>query len=514
MERRMFLGSIAAAVAAAVATVRTAAGASPAGDNPALKPAVRGSGPLWSWTTAQLADAIRRGKVSSREATRSCLQRLQEVNPRVNAVAEVLEVEALKAADEADRWRARGGKLPPLLGVPITTKINADMAGHPTTNGVVAFKEALAKEDSASVANLRTAGAVIIGRSNVPAFSFRWFTDNDLYGATLNPWDPTLTPGGYSGGAACAVAVGIGALAHGSDIAGSVRYPAYACGVTGIRPSVGAVASYNPSATAARTITTQVMSVQGLLARSVSDLRLGLPALAARDVRDPWWQPMPIPPQGKRKGVRVALLGKLEGYEADPEVAAGLANAAKALGDAGYEVEEASPPHFTEIAELWSPLVMAESRLGFAQVIEKLGDPKVKKAMATWLEITPDLDLRTFSAGFGRRDQILREWRVFLQKYPILVTPPSWMKPFPVDFDQQGAETFRRILHAQSPMLAVALLGLPGLSVPTGIVGGVPTGVQIVADRFREDLCFDAGDAIEAALGRFTPIDPRAARMA
>ena len=258
----------------------------------------------------------------------------------------------------------------------------------------------------------------------------------------------------------------------------------------------------------------QVMPVQGLLARSVSDLRLSLPALAARDVRDPWWQPMPIPPQGKRKGVRVALLGELEGYEADPEVAAGLANAAKALGDAGYEVEDASPPHFMEIAELWSPLVMAESRLGFAQVIEKLGDPKVKKAMATWLEITPDLDLRTFSAGFGRRDQILREWRVFLQKYPILVTPPSWMKPFPVDFDQQGAETFRRILHAQSPMLAVALLGLPGLSVPTGIVGGVPTGVQIVADRFREDLCFDAGDAIEAALGRFTPIDPRAARKA
>ena len=384
MERRMFLGSIAAAVAAAVATVRTAAGASPAGDNPALKPAVRGSGPLWSWTTAQLADAIRRGKVSSREATRSCLQRLQDVNPRANAVAEVLEVEALKAADEADRRRARGGKLPPLLGVPITTKINADLAGHPTTNGVVAFKEALAKDDSASVANLRTAGAVIIGRSNVPAFSFRWFTDNDLYGATLNPWDPTLTPGGSSGGAACAVAVGIGALAHGSDIAGSVRYPAYACGVTGIRPSLGAVASYNPSATAARTITIQVMSVQGLLARSVSDLRLSLPALAARDVRDPWWQPMPIPPQGKRKGVRVALLSQLEGYEADPEVAAGLANAAKALGDAGYEVEEASPPHFTEIAELWSPLVMAESRLGFAQVIEKLGDPKVKKAMATW----------------------------------------------------------------------------------------------------------------------------------
>jgi amidase len=507
MERRTFLSSLAIGAAAAAAPLRTANAASASA---AVKP---GSGPLWSWTAVQLAEAIRRGKISSREATQSCLQRMHEVNPKVNAIAEALDTEALQAADAADRLRARGASLPPLHGVPITTKIDSDLKGHASTDGVVAFKDDIATDNRAPIANLLKAGAVIIGRSNVPAFTFRWFCDNDLHGKTLNPWDPALTPGGSSGGAASAVAVGIGALAHGNDIAGSVRYPAYACGVAGLRPSLGAVSNFNPSASARpRTITSQLIAAQGLLARSVTDLRLSFPPLAARDVRDSWWQPMPAPTKIERKGMKVALMSGLDGYSADPEVAAGLAAAERALRAAGYEVEHAVPPHFREIAEIWSPLVLSEARFGFAQAIEKFGDAKVKKAMATWLEITPEYDLRAFSAAFGRRDQILREWRLFLEKYPVLVTPSSWMKPFPVDLDQQGPDAFRQIVHAQSPQLAVALLGLPGLSVPTGIMNGIPTGVQIVADRFREDLCFDAGEAIEAAVGRLTPIDPRTTR--
>ena len=124
--------------------------------------------------------------------------------------------------------------------------------------------------------------------------------------------------------------------------------------------------------------------------------------------------------------------------------------------------------------------------------------------------MTPEFDLRAFSAAFGRRDQILREWRLFLRRYPILITPASWKRPFSVDYDQQGPEVFREILQAQSPMLAVALLGIPGLTVPSGVIDGVPTGVQVVADRFREDHCFDAGEVVEAANPMNTPIDPRA----
>jgi amidase len=167
----------------------------------------------------------------------------------------------------------------------------------------------IANEDSASVANLSSGGAVIIGRSNVPSFSFRYFADDPLHGATLNPWDPTVTPGGSSGGAAAAAAVGIGPIAHGNDIAGSVRYPAYACGVAGIRPSLGRVPSFNPTAASGlRPLSSQLISVQGLLARTVADLRLSLPVLARRDIRDPWWTPVPqyLPPVPRR--ARVALL--------------------------------------------------------------------------------------------------------------------------------------------------------------------------------------------------------------
>jgi amidase len=511
MERRTFLTGLAlGSAAAAAAPLRTAYAAAPA--SATVKP---GSGPLWTWTATQLADAIRRGSVSSLEATESCIQRLYAVNHSINAVAEVLEEEALKAAREADRLRARGEKVPPLHGVPVTTKINVDLAGHATTNGVVALKNAIAKEDSASVAALRRHGAVIIGRTNVPAFSFRWFSDNDLHGATLNPWDPALTPGGSSGGAAAAVAAGIGPIAHGNDIAGSVRYPAFACGVAGIRPTLGAAPSFNPSSAGrSRPMAGQLMASEGYLARSVADLRYSFPTLTQRDVRDPRWVESPTHPTPRRRGMKVALLRQLDGYTADAEVAAGLEMAAKALRAAGYEIEEVAPPNFREAAELWSPLVMAESRRSFVPAVEKMGDARLKKSIATWIEVTPDLDLGGYISAMGRRDLILREWRVFLEKYPVLVTPSSWMNPFAVDYDQQAPDTFRKMLQAQSPQLAVALLGLPGLSVPTGIMNGIPTGVQIVADRFREDLCFDAGEAIEAAVGVFTPIDPRSTRAA
>lgn len=244
LDRRKFIPGITAVSAAASVSAKSVLTG-----NGAAHAARHANEPLWTWTAVELARGIRVGQISSRQATESCLQRMREVNPVVNAVVESLETEALSAADAADRRTKsrRNRDLPPLHGVPVTTKINVDLAGHPTTNGIVALRNAIASEDSAPVANLRKAGAVVIGRTNTPAFSFRWFTENDLHGRTLNPWLPSRTPGGSSGGAASAVAVGIGPIAHGNDIAGSVRYPAYCCGVAAIRPSLGRVASFNPS---------------------------------------------------------------------------------------------------------------------------------------------------------------------------------------------------------------------------------------------------------------------------
>src|SRR5258708_18759072 len=195
---------------------------------------------LWQYDATDLARLIRTGQASARDAVDSVLGRLHKVNPAINAVVRVLEEEARAAAETADAARARGHALPPLHGVPVTTKVNVDQAGLPTDNGVVPLKDFVANDDSPVVANLTHAGAIVIGRTNAPAFSMRIFTDNALHGRTLNPRDPSVTPGGSSGGAGAATATGIGAIAHGNDIGGSVRIPAYCNGVggprTGFRP--------------------------------------------------------------------------------------------------------------------------------------------------------------------------------------------------------------------------------------------------------------------------------------
>src|SRR5438876_8208252 len=238
---------------------------------------------LWRWDAVDLAAAIRTRRISSHEATRAVLERLAAVNPVLNAVTVLLADQALAAADRADAAVRRGDALGPLHGVPVTIKENIDQEGVATPNGVPAFKDLVAKSDSPPVANWRRAGAVIVGRTNTPAFSLRWHTDNELRGRTYNPWNRARTPGGSSGGAAAALACGIGPLAHGNDLGGSIRYPAFCCGVTGIRPSMGRVPSHNPSVAEETPLVAQLIAVNGLLARRVRDLRLGLEPLSARD---------------------------------------------------------------------------------------------------------------------------------------------------------------------------------------------------------------------------------------
>ncbi|GAA1033604.1 MULTISPECIES: amidase family protein [Amycolatopsis] len=199
---------------------------------------------LWRLTALEARTAILNGSLSSKEVVQAALDRIAEVNPAVNALVEVDGEHALAAADRADGALRRGQALGALHGLPVATKVNSDQAGHATTDGVVEFRDRVAAEDSPVVANLRKAGAVIVGRTNTPAFSHNWFTDNDLYGATMNPWNRQLTPGGSSGGAAAAIATGMCALAQGNDLGGSVRFPAFACGIVGLRPTVGRIPSH------------------------------------------------------------------------------------------------------------------------------------------------------------------------------------------------------------------------------------------------------------------------------
>ncbi len=452
--------------------------------------------PLWRLGAVELAAAIRTREVSAVEAVHSVLARIADVNPRLNALPEVLADSALAAAAAADAALARGDCAGPLHGVPVTIKVNVDVQGHATTDGVVALKDNLAATDSPLVANLRQAGAIVVARNNTPAFSLRWFTDNDLHGRTLNPFDAGVTPGGSSGGAAAAVASGMGPIAHGNDYGGSIRYPAWACGVVGLRTTVGRIPSYKASAPN-RSISNQQMSVQGPLTRSVADARLALQVMARGSPLDPQWVPAPLeyPPTGRP--LRVAVFRRHAAFDADPGVVAAVEQAATWLARAGCAVEEVVPPHFEEGAALWRQLVMEDMRNGAVGVIESMGDAGVVSALHGYMEGLAPASSGDILSALTRRFGICRDWAVFLDHYDVLLMPNSWQRQFPVDADKGPASQVQRLLAAQSPMLGTAMMGLPGLSVPTGVVDGLPTGVQLVSGRFREDLALQAGALIE-----------------
>ncbi|WP_315830785.1 amidase family protein [Bradyrhizobium prioriisuperbiae] len=463
---------------------------------------------LWRWSAIDLAQAIGKRSISSRDAVQASLDRIAAVNPAVNAVVQVLADEAMVAADAADAAVKSGVATGPLHGVPVTIKVNIDQKGCATTNGVVAFRDVIAEDDSPPVANLRKAGAVIVGRTNTPAFSHRWFTDNDLHGATRNPWSLRLTPGGSSGGAAAAVAAGMGAIAHGNDFGGSIRYPAYACGVAGLRPTPGRIPAFNPSATSDRPVTAQLMSVQGPLACSVADLRLGLAAMAAFDPRDALWVPAPLNGPPPATPIRVALVPDPFG-DAAPEVSAAVRAAGRLLADAGYAVEEAMPPRFQEAADLWHRLVVNEERIFLQPAIRSFGDDKSKRNLDGHIAYAPMLTADEIIVSLQTRVGVMRDWQLFLDRYPVIVMPVSQQLPFRDNQDMEGQQVFSAMLDAQRSLLATPVLGFPSVAVPTGLAGGTPVGVQVVAGRFREDLCLDAAEAIERHVTMGTPIDPR-----
>jgi amidase len=463
----------------------------------------------WRWDAADLARAIRLRAISAREATEAVLGRCAAVNPAINAVVLVLEEEALAAADAADAALARGEAPGPLHGVPVTTKINVDQQGLPTSNGCVPWQDLVAPEDSAVVANRRHAGAIIVGRTNTPALSMRWFTENALHGRTLNPWSAGHTPGGSSGGAAAAVAAGIGPIAHGNDLGGSVRYPAYACGIAGLRPSFGRVPAFNPTMAQERPLSGQLMSTQGPLARRVGDLRLALAAMARGDARDPWWMPAPLEGPPAARPIRVALSVDPAGTGVHPVVAEAVRHAGRLLAAAGYAVEEREPPGFAEAAHDWDAFAHGETGRFMAEIFARFADAGAQDTYRYMLAHCPPTDLEGYMRLAARRTTRQRAWAVFQQAVPLVLCPCSAEPPFPQGLDVTGQQGFDAVYRAQQVLLATPLLGLPSVAVPTGLADGLPMGVQVIAPRWREDLALDAAEVIEAACPMPTPVDPR-----
>jgi len=464
---------------------------------------------LWQLSASEVARLVRTGKVSAREVADAALHRLDSVNPQINAIVDCRPDLVRQQAERVDNALARGEDPGPLAGVPVTVKINTDQAGFATSDGSRLQENLIAKFNSPVVDNIVRAGAVLLGRSNAPTFALRWFTSNLLYGGThtKNPRDPLLTPGGSTGGGAAGVAAGIGQIALGTDIGGSVRYPAYACGVHGLRPSLGRV-PFNNASLPEPTIGGQVMHVVGPIARTIEDLRLSLSAMSAADPRDPWSVPAAL--EGPPMPLHAALCLHPAGRQVVREVEAAVLDAGRRLADAGWTVEEVDDtPPLNESAKVQEWLWLADGFAQLADATERDGDPGARGVVAFARSRVKTYPTDAVAQALVQRATVVRAWQQFLTRYAVLLIPVSAELPFPDQLDMQGNGSFQRVWDSQFLLRATPVLGLPILAVSTGLVGQSPVGVQIIASRFREDLCLRAGEAIEARGTPPAPIDPR-----
>jgi amidase len=394
-----------------------------------------------------------------------------------------------------------------LHGVPFTIKINIDVAGYATSEGTVALKDFMATEDAPTVQRMRASGAVALARTNMPDLGLRMNTVSELYGSTHNPWRHGLTAGGSSGGEAAAIATGMSPIGLGNDIGGSLRNPAYACGIASIKPSRGRVPDYNASSTIDQAINAQVMLAQGVLARHVGDVRRGLEVVMGAHRRDP--QSIDAPLKGREVSRRVALVPAPSGGTTDPNIAEGVRVAGRALETAGYEVEEIEPPMLFESYLAWAELQITSMNMTAALLDLLLGEDAKRFIQLADAGFAP-ASAESMFLMHQSRWRVASEWRQFMTDYPLVVGPTWTQPPFELGFDVEDAESALKVIEMIRFVLPANLLGLPAACVPTGIVNGLPTGAQIIGNLLREDLCLDAAQVVEDSVGVLTPIDPRA----
>ncbi len=454
---------------------------------------------LWRASAGELASAIRRGEVSSLEVIDSHLARVDAVNGHLNAVVRVLADEARAAAQAADEAVAAGAELGPLHGVPISVKDNIAVAGTPTTNGVPAYAEVNAEADALIVARLKDAGAIVLARTNLPDLGLRVHTDSFLYGLTRNPWAADRNVGGSSGGEGSALASGMSCLGLGNDIGGSLRVPAQCNGIASLKPTLGRIAS-----PIGGEMSGQLMAVNGPMARRVADLRTAYELLGRYHRSDPWSVPVPLDLEPPASPVKVALVPEPSGGSTHPDVAAGVRAAGEALETAGYAAEEVEPPMVAEARRAWEVFLGYELNLA-RPALKEVMSPDAYDFLVRALDMFGVESPTEYVAMYAQRHAIASAWQEFQEDYPVVVAPILTQPPFVVGYDLQEPGD---VLDQMRFEVAMNLLGLPAVCVPTGVADGLPQVVEVIGGRYREDLCLEAAQAIEDALGIITPIDP------
>jgi amidase len=464
---------------------------------------------LWRMSAGELAEAIRSKQVSSREVVEAHLRRIEAVDPDVNAVPVVLGEQALDAAGAADRAAALGGDLPRLHGVPFVVKTNIDVAGTPTTQGLRAFADAYPKLDAPVVERMKAAGAIPIGRTNMPNIAVRWHCESELYGPTVNPWDRSRTAGASSAAVAVALATGMSPLGLGNDGLGSLRHPAQCCGISALKPGLGRI----PDATTvagpqAGAIGAQLVTVNGPMARRVADLQVAYEVIAGYTWRDPWSMPAPLRGPEPRKPIHVALVADPPGRGTAQQVQEAVRVAARALENAGYAVEELEPPSIELAARTCLDMLNTPDIRAMWERAAGLLPAGTQHFLEQFYAVAGDPDPVATMQAFVTRHSLVRSWGEFQETHPLIVAPICTELPFTAGTDLSENRVAAEIGSLQMTT-AVNALGLPAVSLPVGVADGLPQAVQVIGPRYREDLCLDAGQAIEASLGAITPIDPR-----
>ena len=440
---------------------------------------------IWFTPAKKLAQLLHVRKLSAAEVMRAFIDRIERVNPQVNAIVTFLPEQALKEAKALDRKK---GRKPPLAGLPIAYKDLVPTKGIRTTMGSLVYKDNVPKEDALLVERLKAAGAITLGKTNTPEFGAGSNTFNKVFGATRNPHDPSKTAGGSSGGAAAAVASGMLPFADGSDLAASLRNPGNYCNVVGFRPTPGRVPSW-PAANAWDT-----QPVIGPIARTVEDAAFLLSAMAGPDARAPVsiGEPGSIFAKSLKRNfrkLRVAWTRDFGGLPVEPAVTNVLEKQRKVLESLGCVVEEACPD-FTGATEAFETLRAVSFSLRYAPLL-KTHRALLKDTVIWNIEQGLALDGARIGRAEGLRTEFYQRMRTFLEKYEFLLAPVNQLPPFPVEMEyptEIAGVTLGNYLDWMKSCYYVTITSHPAISVPAGFTpGGLPVGLQIVG-RYRDDF--------------------------
>jgi aspartyl-tRNA(Asn)/glutamyl-tRNA(Gln) amidotransferase subunit A len=453
------------------------------------------------WLSAlELAAQIRAKKISPVEVVDAVLARIERMNPTLNAFCTLTADEARDAAQAAEVSVMTGEELGPLHGVPVSIKDLLFTRRLLTTGGSRLFADHVPEEDAVSVERLKGAGAIILGKTNTAEFGHKAVTDNPLFGITRNPWSPSLTPGGSSGGSAAAVAAGMGPLALGTDDGGSIRIPASFCGIYGLKPSFGRVPR------GAGFPGWETLSHTGPMTRTVRDAALVLDALAGPDDRDRFSLPADTGPsylescEGGLAGLSVAWSADLGHATVDPEVAEICAKAAEDFEALGCHVEVVTPG-WDDPEEIFRAIAPAEIYSAWGDRLED-GADRLDRSLVALLKYGEGITARQYLAATARRQAFWTEVQRFLARFDLLLTPTVAVPAFPVarpavkEIDGRPVSPLGWIPFC----FPFNLTGQPAASVPVGFTSaGLPVGLQIVGRRFADRTVLAASAAFEAA---------------